>query len=83
MPRPRPQPPLERELAKYNQLLPSLADREGQYIVIVGDQVVGYFEDYSDALAAGYQRVGSPSTPFLVKQIHQNEPPIHIRGMAV
>jgi hypothetical protein len=58
---------LERELAKYNAELPRLLESIGKYVVICGDEVVGVYNDYEDALTEGYARCGTG--PFLVKQI--------------
>jgi len=74
---------LDREMAKYRALLPTLADKAGKYIVIVGDEVLGYFDTWSDALQVGYRAVKDPRTPFLAKRIDLDEKPIYIRGWAV
>lgn len=67
-------------MARYRELLPTWADREGQYVVIFGDEVVGFFENFSDALAAGYKKVNALGVPFLAKQIATGERPVRIRG---
>jgi hypothetical protein len=63
--------PLQREMATYNKVLPSLLDREGKFALVVGDDLVGVFESYEDALKAGYAKAGI--TPFLVKRIAGTE----------
>jgi hypothetical protein len=58
---------LERELAVYQKALPGLAAQQGKFVLIFGDDVLGTFESYSDALQAGYNKAGLK--PFLVKRI--------------
>ena len=59
---------LEKELETYKNKLPELLAEEGKYVLIKGDEVVGTFAAYEDALKSGYERFGLE--PFLVKQIH-------------
>jgi hypothetical protein len=59
--------PLDKELATYKRLLPSLAGEEGRFALIAGEELVGIFDTYSDALASGYR--ARALEPFLVKQI--------------
>ncbi|MBU2807573.1 hypothetical protein HF285_04660 [Acidithiobacillus ferrooxidans F221] len=63
--------PLERELATYEQMLPTLLADEGKYAVIHADDLIGIYESYADALKTGYERCGVD--PFLVKRISQQE----------
>jgi hypothetical protein len=58
---------LERELATYQKALPNLMAEQGKFVLIVGDDVLGTFESYGDALTAGYKKAGL--NPFLVKRI--------------
>ena len=58
---------LERELKTYTDHLQELKASEGKFVLIHGDQVVGIFESYQDALKAGYEKFGVK--PFLVKRI--------------
>ncbi|MEQ1504617.1 MAG: hypothetical protein ABMB14_20425 [Myxococcota bacterium] len=45
------------ELDKYDELLPRLlADHEGEYVAIVGDEVFGPFAAPGDAWRAGFER---------------------------
>ena len=62
---------LERELAAYKKLLPTLMDKEGKYALIAGDDLLGTFDTYSDALDEGYREKGLD--PFLVKRISSVE----------
>ena len=59
--------PLARELATYARQLAALSGDEGKFALIAGDEVLGVFDTYGDALTAGYQKRGLE--PFLVKQI--------------
>jgi hypothetical protein len=59
---------LSREMARYQQLLPELAADEGKFALIYGDDLLGTFESYEDALKVGYERAGLK--PFLVKRIN-------------
>jgi hypothetical protein len=59
---------LERELATYERLVHGeLAAEIGRFALIAGDDLLGVFDSYSDALTAGYQNRGLDS--FLVKRV--------------
>jgi hypothetical protein len=59
---------LEQELQTYQKLLHSeLATEEGRFALIAGDDLLGVFDSYNDALTAGYKERGLE--PFLVKQV--------------
>ena len=58
---------LERELATYNKLLPSLLADEGKFALIFGEDLLGVFGTYEDALKVGYEK--AQLNPFLVKKI--------------
>ena len=63
----------EKELKTYEAKKQELlAESEGKFVVIQGDQVAGVWDTYEDALQAGYERF--KLVPFLVKQITQIEP---------
>ncbi|MGI2905399.1 hypothetical protein [Tolypothrix sp. VBCCA 56010] len=78
-PPPAGEKPLDHEMAVYAKNLPNWVDREGQFVVIFKDEVLGFFNDFGDALQVGYTKAG-PKTAFLVKRVMQNEKPIFIRG---
>jgi hypothetical protein len=63
---------LERELATYKNKLAELAQHEGKYVVIHGDDVVDVYTSYEDAMKEGYTKFGV-NDPFLVKQVHSIE----------
>jgi hypothetical protein len=62
---------LERELATYKSKLPELKGNEGKFVLIHGDNVVGTFTSYEDAIKEGYAQF--KLEPFLVKQIQAIE----------
>ena len=65
-------PDLEREMATYQRMLGTLtATNEGRFAVIAGDELLGVYDTYPDALASGYAARGL--TPFLVKKISSVE----------
>ncbi len=58
---------LERELATYERKRRELAELAGKFVLVHGDDIVGCFGTYDDAIKAGYQQFGLE--PFLVKRI--------------
>jgi len=62
---------LEREQETFKRKLPELKEAEGKFALIQGDDFVGVFGTYEDAMAAGYQKF--ELNPFLVKQIQAVE----------
>lgn len=63
---------LEKERATYNSKLPELAQHEGKFVLIHGEEIVDFFSTYEDAIKSGYQKF--KLEPFLVKQVHASEP---------
>lgn len=68
--------PLEAETAAFKRELPNLMSQEGKFALVIGDQVVGTFETYADAVQAGYAKVAL-ERPFLVKKITTIEEAAH------
>jgi hypothetical protein len=64
--------PLAEEVRTFDAHLAGWADREGQFVLIKGSDILGFYSSYDEALAAGYDRLGDG--PFLVKQIILHEP---------
>jgi hypothetical protein len=62
---------LEKELEIFHRELPGLLAQEGRFALVAGDQVLGTYDTYRDAIQAGYAAVGL--NPFLVKQIEAIE----------
>jgi len=58
---------LDKELLAYTQKLPTLLAQQGKYVLIRGDDVIGIYDSYEDALKFGYAQF--KLEPFLVKQI--------------
>jgi hypothetical protein len=63
---------LTEEMATYDAHLSEWVDREGQFVLIKGGDVLGFFEHYENALEAGYERFGVG--PFAIKQFLAVEP---------
>ncbi len=63
---------LTEELKTYEAHRTAWADRLGQFVVIRGQDILGFYPCHNDALEAGYDQYGSG--PFLVKQILAHEP---------
>lgn len=62
---------LDKELAAFEALRPSLVKDEGRFAVVAGDKLLGIYDTFQDALSAGYKERGLE--PFLVKQINTVE----------
>jgi hypothetical protein len=62
---------LEKELQTYQRELSSLLANEGQFVVVSGDNVLGLFSNYEDALKIAYEKCGT--NPFLIKKIQAIE----------
>lgn len=58
---------LEREIATFNAKLPELLEHIGKFVLIRGEAIEGYYDDYNDALRAGYEK--HRPGEFLVKKI--------------
>jgi len=58
---------LEQEQKTYEQNLDRLKGQEGKFVLIRGDDVIGVYDTYQDALKAGYEQF--KLLPFLVKQV--------------
>jgi hypothetical protein len=63
---------LEKELTTYREMLPTLKNNEGKFVLVHGDKIVDLFSTYEDAIKAGYQQFGM--LPFLVKKVLSTEP---------
>lgn len=69
---------LEKEKAAYRKLLEDKErahEHHGEYVLIHGEEICGYFSSFSDALHEGYEKFGLD--PFMVKQVSLVEP-IHL-----
>ena len=63
---------LQRELQTYERQRAALLAHEGKFVLIHGEDVSGVFDEYIDALRAGYERFGFER--FLVREIHAIDP---------
>ncbi|MCX7002424.1 MAG: hypothetical protein NTV22_04025 [bacterium] len=64
-------PQLDIAMEAYQRHLPELLANQGKFVLIFGDAVIGVYDTYLDALAAGYEKYGME--PFFVKQIQAIE----------
>lgn len=71
---------IAQEIATYKSRLPELLAHEGKYVLIKGDQVIGFFDDSQAARREGRRRFGL--VPLLVKKIAAIEPVIYIPNVA-
>ncbi len=62
---------LNTELNTYKDALPTLLGQIGKYVVIKGQEIVGIYDSYEDALKFGYGKFNLD--PFLVKRIAPSE----------
>jgi hypothetical protein len=71
---------LERELATYRRELDTLKTQSGKYVLISGDDVLGTWVAYEDALQEGYRMCGLERR-FMVKKIDPYQRPAFISRM--
>lgn len=72
---------LEREFDTYQRHLNEfLRDHDGEYVLILGDDIYGFYPTRDEALVYGYGRCGR--NPFFVKKIQADEPPMVLLGEA-
>ena len=64
--------PLAEEVRTYEAHLAGWAEREGQFVLIKGRDLLGFYPCHEEALEAAYDQLGDG--PFLVKQILLHEP---------
>ena len=67
------------ELLTYKKNLDLLLERKGEYVLIKGDEIVGYYPDLDAALDAGAERFGTE--PALIKEIVEFEPIFTMGGV--
>ena len=63
---------LEKELQTFEKLKPELLAEAGKFAVISGEELLGVYGTYEDALKIGYEK--RKLEPFLVKKIQAVEP---------
>lgn len=67
---------IAQEVATYEARLPELLAHEGRFVLIKGDQVIGFFDSFDAAYREGRRRFGL--VPLLAKQIAAVEPVVYI-----
>jgi hypothetical protein len=66
---------LETEIATFDARLPEfLRDHAGEFVLIHGSTVHGFFPDMDAAIAEGYRRLGGG--PFLAKRVEVEVPAV-------
>jgi hypothetical protein len=73
--------PLEHELKTYRAKLPEMAEHEGKYALIKGDNIAGIYDTFGDALSIGYDKFGLSG--FLVQKIAATEVPLFLSRYGV
>jgi hypothetical protein len=64
---------LEREVTTFkNRLGEFLPAHEGEFVLIHGTDILGFYPTWEEALDAGYERIGPPL--FLIKEVVALEP---------
>jgi hypothetical protein len=70
------------EIATYRAQVQDMAKaHEGEFALIKGTEIVGFFPDDASALREGHRRFGK--VPFLVKQIIANERAVYIPNVVL
>ena len=66
---------LAKELETYEAKLENLlGSREGKFVLVYGEDILGTFDSQMDAVARGYLELGN--VPFLVKQVLRVDVPL-------
>jgi hypothetical protein len=73
--------PLAAELITYRDRLDDLLRHKGQYVVIKGREIAGFFRDRRSAVEAAIAAYGPG--PFLVKRVVEKEPIQRIGGASL
>ena len=71
---------LEKELAFFNRNKAGyLKEYKNKYLLIKGEELIGYFDTNEAAYEAGIQKYGN--VPFLIKQVLEHEPTLTISSV--
>ena len=68
--------PLATEMVTYRDRLDELLQHEGEYVVIKGREIAGFFRDRRSAVEAAIEAYGPG--PYLVKKVVEKEPVLQI-----
>jgi class 3 adenylate cyclase len=70
---------LEREIAAFDAALPALLrDHEGEFVVVLGDRVLGTFPTLDAALDWAYEALGLQQ--FLLRRVLAQQPRVSFSG---
>ena len=70
------------EIATYKARLPEMAqEHEGEFVLIKGTEIVGFFPDDPTAEREGHRRFGL--VPFVVKQVKAHERVVYIPNVVL
>lgn len=61
----------EEEVRTYESLVAQWAEHEGQFVLIRGTDVIGFYPSYEEALTAGYERFGVAT--FFVREVSPDQ----------
>jgi hypothetical protein len=72
---------LEVELETYRKRLPEFkTEHKDQWVLIHGEDVVGFFESYEEALGLGYEKFGLDD--FLLREVQEVEPVYYMTSLS-
>ncbi|HEX9005442.1 MAG TPA: hypothetical protein VGB07_36380 [Blastocatellia bacterium] len=73
---------LEKEREVYSQNFSEwLTQHSDKFVVIIGEEVIGFYNTIEEALSMGAQRVGL--NPFLVREIKQTPTEVYIPALSL
>jgi len=63
---------IEKEIGFFSRVKADLLkEHRDQYVLIKGEEILGFFDSKSEAVNAGYRKLGN--VPFLTKKIEEEE----------
>jgi hypothetical protein len=73
---------LEKELAHFEAIKPQLLEHhEGKFVLVIGEEMLGVFDNGEDAYARGIDLKGN--VPMLIKRIQRVDPVERIPAMVL
>ncbi|MCB0825602.1 MAG: hypothetical protein KDC26_05395 [Armatimonadetes bacterium] len=63
---------LDQEIRTYHEQMTALLPHAGKFVLIKGSSVLGIYENLSDALTTGHEKLGFE--PFFVREIRPDDP---------
>ena len=71
---------LSAEIATYQAQRAKLVEEHvGEYVLIKGDQIIGFYETEAHGLSAGYKRYANAG--FLVRHVSESEAPVFFTSL--